>query len=77
MLRQQKFLKNILLKLDASRTASEVVDTLFRLRNLVTDSSRMRVHVSANVRKLRAVVDPIQPWMDGFMKNINAFSRQK
>ena len=77
MLRQQKFLKNLLLLLENDKTANEVVANLNRLRGLVTESSRMRVHTSASVRKLRAVVDPVQAWMDEFMFKVKSLMRQK
>ena len=67
MLRQQKFLTDVVSKLDSSVSSAPILAELEQLRELVTRRENMRVHLSAHVQTLAGSTDPLQPWTQDFL----------
>ena len=67
MLRQQKFLDALVKQLDDPAQSEQIVQQLEQLRQLVTDPSVMRVHLSAHVPTLAKSTDPVKPWINDFL----------
>ncbi|XP_071956159.1 uncharacterized protein C05D11.1-like [Antedon mediterranea] len=62
MIRQHKFLTELVSKLDSE----EVVKSLNELREILTIPSNIRVHMTVDLKKLAAFTSPIAPW-DAFL----------
>ncbi|GIY84345.1 uncharacterized protein C05D11.1, partial [Caerostris extrusa] len=65
MLRQSRFLTKVIEKLDSD--PSEIVDKLNSVREIVTKSDRITVHVAANLDNLKKMLQPEQPWVESFL----------
>ena len=68
MLRQYKFLTDLMKKLDQPDTASAIVDQLNQLRHVITNPAHLRVHMSAHAPTLtEKVKDPTRVWREEFL----------
>lgn len=63
MLYQQKFLTSILTKLNDTQTAQTVISDLNELRNIITSTKNLALHVAADWHKMRSLnIDLNAPW---------------
>lgn len=63
MLYQQKFLTTILTKLNDPETAQNVVADLNQLRNIITSTKNLALHVAADWHKMSSLnIDLNTPW---------------
>ncbi|GFR13936.1 uncharacterized protein C05D11.1 [Trichonephila clavata] len=65
MLRQSQFLSKLLKTLDSN--PNEVVEKLNAIKESVTKSETMIVHLAANLDNLKQKVQPELPWMQNFL----------
>jgi len=73
ILRQQKFLTNMLERLNSEPT--KVTKELEDIRCKITKPGGITIHMATNVKKLSSLIDPIQPWVN-FLKS-DEFPKEK
>lgn len=63
MLYQQKFLTSILAKLGDTETAQSVIADLNQLRNIITSTKNLALHVAADWQKMGSLYTDLNtPW---------------
>lgn len=62
MLKQQKFLTSLLEKLD-SEASCEVIDTMFKIRSIITDPTNIVLYFAGGLDQLKSPVGPIKEFL--------------
>ncbi|XP_070567442.1 uncharacterized protein C05D11.1-like isoform X2 [Ptychodera flava] len=65
MIRQQKFLSNLVETLEFNHET--IIKELNELRDFLTSPANVRVHMSTDLNKLSPLTSPLSPWMDHFV----------
>ncbi|XP_038073979.1 uncharacterized protein C05D11.1-like isoform X2 [Patiria miniata] len=74
MIRQQKFLSSVVEKLD--QDPEGVIKEMNGLRDLLTSPNNLRIHMAADMKKLKEAGDAQLPWQQHFVgKNVKADSK--
>ena len=78
MLRQYKFLRKIIKRMKSPDRSVELMACLEKLRKVVTEPERIRIHMSTDVSKLvEHCKDPVAPWLNVFFRDITSVSPER
>ncbi|XP_033118146.1 uncharacterized protein C05D11.1-like [Anneissia japonica] len=70
MIRQHKFLSELVAKLDTE--PDQVLKNLIELREILTLPSNIRVHMATDLKKLAAITSPTAPWESFLPSNLSS-----